>query len=79
MKSRPRFGRLALENGFITAKQLSEVLHEQKSQSKSAHKPFRKQIGVIFFEKGWMNSKQIEVVLKELFYTDTHDLSKPGT
>jgi len=69
MRAGSRFGKLALENGFITAQQLSEALHEQQSQGQSAHKTSRKQIGSIFFEKGWMNSKQIEVVLKELFYS----------
>ncbi len=61
----PRFGKIAVEMGFLTAKQLKDSLAEQAGDD-LANKP-HKLIGRIFYEKGWITDKQIELVLNELF------------
>ncbi len=61
----PRFGRLAVEKGFITPEQLKEAVTEQIDDNISG-RPHRV-IGTILFEKGWLTSEQLEGVLIELF------------
>ena len=66
-----RFGTIAVELGFITPEQLKQALSEQVDDN-LANNPHRV-LGVIFFEKGWMNYRQIEVVLNELFMAKDAD------
>ncbi len=61
----PRFGRLAVEKGYITAEQLKEAVSEQIDDNVSG-KPHRV-IGTILFEKGWLTNEQLEIILIELF------------
>lgn len=61
----PRFGRLAVEKGYITTEQLKEALSEQIDDNVSS-KPHRV-IGTILFEKGLLTSAQLEETLIELF------------
>lgn len=62
---RRRFGRIAVDMGFITPEQLKQALSEQVDDD-LLDNPHRV-IGRIFFEKDWMTYQQIEVVLKILF------------
>ncbi|MBF0559624.1 MAG: hypothetical protein HQL08_12690 [Nitrospirae bacterium] len=64
-KYSPRFGKKAVDLGFITTEQLKAALAAQVDDEMSGS-PHRV-IGSIFFEKGWMTYQEIEVVLKELF------------
>ncbi len=66
MKYIPRFGQFALDKGFVTEEQLNTALNEQISNDPSARLRPHKLIGEIFFEKGWMTSKQIEIVLTDI-------------
>jgi len=59
-----RFGVIAVSKGFVAADQLKEALTEQADDNLS-DRPHRL-IGRIFFEKGWMTDKQIDIVLNEL-------------
>ena len=59
-----RFGIIAVIKGFINADQLKEAFTEQADDNLSG-RPHRL-IGRIFFDKGWMTDKQIDVVLNEL-------------
>jgi len=59
-----RFGMIAVKKGFVTADQLKEALTVQADDNLSG-RPHRL-IGRIFFEKGWMTDKQIDLVLNEL-------------
>ena len=61
----PRFGKIAVDMGFITPEQLKLALSEQVDDNILGN-PHRV-IGSIFFEKGWMTYEEIEKVLKELF------------
>jgi len=61
-----RFGQLAVKRGFVTIKQLNEALSEQIANDPLHRLRCRRRVGEIFFEKGWMNSRQIQMVLKEL-------------
>ncbi|MGR3173880.1 MAG: hypothetical protein ACUZ8N_04710 [Candidatus Scalindua sp.] len=60
-----RFGVIAVHKGFVTADQLKEALTEQADDDLS-DRPHRL-IGRIFFDKGLMTDKQIDIVLNELF------------
>ena len=60
----PRFGKIAVEMGFITAEQLKEALAEQAEDNLSK-KPHRL-IGNIFFRNGWMTGEQIDIALNKL-------------
>ena len=60
----PRFAKLAVDKGFITADQAKEALAEQMDEDLS-NKPHRL-IGRILLEKRWLTSLQIEIVLNEL-------------
>jgi len=59
-----RFGVIAVSLGFVTIEQVVEALTEQVKDNftKKCHKI----LGEIFFEKGWMTSEQIELVLSNL-------------
>ncbi len=61
----PQFGKIAVDMGFVTAKQLKEALDEQVEENyfNGQHRL----IGRIFFEHGWITDKQIDIVLYELF------------
>ncbi len=61
----PRFGKIAVDKGFVTAKQLKVALVEQVEDN-IFNRPHRL-IGSIFFERGWITDKQIDIVLHELF------------
>jgi hypothetical protein len=60
-----RFGKMAVEMGFVTADQLKEALVEQFDDEISG-RPHRL-IGRILFEHGWITLKQIDKVLDKLF------------
>jgi hypothetical protein len=61
----PRFGKIAVDMGFVTAKQLNEALAEQ-AEDNIFNRPHRF-IGSILFEHGWITDKQIDIVLYKLF------------
>jgi hypothetical protein len=56
-----RFGKIAVDMGFINSKQLNVALAEQVEENyfNGHHRP----IGNILYEHGWMNNKQIDIVL----------------
>ncbi len=64
----PRFGKIAVDMEFITAKQLKEALVEQVEDdiSNKSHRL----IGQILLEKGWITDEQIDIVLNKLFKVD---------
>ena len=64
-KSIPRFGKIAVDMGFVTEKQLNKALAEQVGESLS-NKPHRL-VGKILLENGWITDEQIDIVLNELF------------
>ncbi len=57
----PRFGQTAVEKGFITIDQLKDALSIQVDDDVSGEE--HRFLGTILFEKDWMSSDQIEVVL----------------
>ncbi len=61
----PRFGKIAIDMGFVTAKQLKEAITEQVDDD-IADKPHRP-IGKILLENSWITKEKIAIVLKELF------------
>ncbi len=61
----PRFGKIAVDMGFITLNQLKEALVAQVDDNIS-NKPHRL-IGNILFVNGWMAHEQIDIVMNELF------------
>ncbi len=60
----PRFGKIAVHMGFVTAKQLKEAIAEQVEDD-LADNP-HKSIGMILFEHGLITDEQINIVLNEL-------------
>lgn len=60
-----RFGRLAVEMGFVSEKQLCWAMELQVRED-LRNQPHRV-IGQILFEQGWMTPRQIDQVLKRLF------------
>ncbi len=56
----PRFGRIAVDMGFVTREQVKEAIDEQIADD-IANKP-RRLIGEIFFDKGWITHQQITIV-----------------
>ena len=70
-KYSPRFGKIAVDMGFITTEQLKSALSEQVDDEIYGN-PHRV-IGSIFFEKGWMTYQEIEKVLKELLKEINND------
>ncbi len=61
----PRFGKIAIDMGFVTTKQLKEAIIEQVEDD-IAGKPHRP-TGKILLENSWITKEQIAIVLKELF------------
>ncbi len=61
----PRFGKIAVNMGFVTAKQVKVALAEQVEDN-FFNRPHRL-IGSIFFGHGWITDKQIDIVLYKLF------------
>ncbi len=59
-----RFGRIAVDMRFITAKQLKEAINEQVEDN-IFNRPHRL-IGSILFEHGWITKEQIDIVLKRI-------------
>ncbi len=60
-----RFGKIAVENGYLVAEQLQQALREQVDDN-LADRPHRV-IGAICFGHGWMTPAQIEEVLNLMF------------
>jgi hypothetical protein len=60
----PRFGQIAVEKGYITADQLKSALSIQVDENIAGVE--HRLLGTILFEKDWMSSEQIEVVLNLL-------------
>ncbi len=60
-----RFGKIAIDMGFVTAEQLTEAITEQAEDS-LYNRPHRF-IGYILSEKGWITNEQVEIVLDILF------------
>ena len=60
-----RFGQLAVKRGYVTKNQLNEALTEQVSNDPLHRLRSRRRLGEIFFERGWMDSRQIEAVLED--------------
>ena len=61
----PQFVEIAVDMGFITAKQLNEALVEQIEDDFS-NKP-RRLMGNILFEHGWITIEQVDFILNILF------------
>ena len=59
-----RFGKIALDMGFVTTKQLIETLTEQ-IEDDIAGKPHRP-MGQILLKNGLITQEQIDIVLKKL-------------
>ncbi len=57
----PQFGKIAVDMGFITEKQLKEAMVEEAEDSLS-NRPHRF-IRRILFEHGWITKKQIDIAL----------------
>ncbi len=60
-----RFGQRAVKRGYVTVNQLNEALTEQVSNDPIHRLRSGKRIGEIFFDRGWMDSRQIKAVLEE--------------
>ena len=60
-----RFGKLAVDMGFITPDQLCRAMEIQIKED-TGNRP-HKIIGQILFEQGWMTPPQIDRVLNRLF------------
>jgi hypothetical protein len=69
ISSFPKFGKISVSKGFVTEDQLNKALFEQTANDPALRLRPHKLLGEIFFEKGWMNSKQIALVLHELVVT----------
>lgn len=61
-----RFGAVATEMGFVTPEQVTQGLAEQLSINSSNRLRPPMLIGEIFFEKGWMTQKQIQMVIEKI-------------
>ncbi len=59
-----RFGKITVDMGFITVKQLKEAVAEQVEDD-LADKPHRF-VGNILLDNGWITKEQLDIVLKEL-------------
>jgi hypothetical protein len=60
-----RFGKVAVENGYLTAERLQLALGEQVKDN-LANRPHRV-LGAICFDHGWMTAAQIDEVLNLMF------------
>ena len=61
----PRFGKIAVDMGFVTEKQLNKALAEQVYEDLS--NKLHRSIGKILLENGWITDEQIYIVLNGLF------------
>ena len=61
----PRFGKIAVDMGLITADQMKEALVEQADDNIS-ERPHRL-LGRILLDKGWLTHKQIDTIMNEVF------------
>ena len=61
----PRFGKIAVEKGYVEVEQVKEALSEQLDDD-LANRPHRL-IGRIFLDKSLMTPQQIDEVLNEVF------------
>jgi len=63
-KYNPRFGQIAVENGYVSPEQVKQAVLEQIDDdlAKRSHRL----IGRIMLDNGWMTAPQIEKVLTEL-------------
>jgi len=59
-----RFGELAVKMGFISPGQLESALAWQEEESRANH---HRVLGLILFDEGWIETGQIEQVLKGVF------------
>lgn len=59
-----RFGQTAVEMGFITESQLKEALYCQVDENLSVQG--HRLLGAILFEKEWMTSDQVDMVMNTL-------------
>ncbi|MBC8417137.1 MAG: hypothetical protein KJ573_13090 [Proteobacteria bacterium] len=59
-----RFGTIAVEKGFITEEQLAEAIVMQVSDDMAGKE--HRLIGTILFEQGYLNAKQVDVVLRAM-------------
>jgi hypothetical protein len=66
LKLAHKFGQVAVEMGFVTPEQVTQVLSEQVSMDSSSRLRPPKLIGEIFSEKGWMTQKQIQMVMDRI-------------
>lgn len=66
-----RFGKLAVEMGYISQNQLFWAMQLQIEEDLS-NKP-HKVIGQILFEQGWMTPQQIDRVMNRLFESKEAD------
>ncbi len=64
MESCYRFGKIAIDMGFVTIEQVLIALIEQAMDNffKKSHKF----IGEILSERGWITSEQVKIVLNKL-------------
>lgn len=60
-----RFGKIAVDKGFLTADQLKDALVEQLNDN-LANRPHRV-LGAICFEHDWLTPGQIDQILNKLF------------
>ncbi len=60
----PRFGRVAVEMGHVSAGQVEEALAIQVEDARAGR--HHRVIGAILFGQGWMTPGQIEQVLNEM-------------
>ena len=70
IKEFPRFGKIAVDLGFITEEQLKTALNEQVGGNLS-NKPHTN-LGEIFLKKGWITYEQILAVLDKARETDSN-------
>jgi hypothetical protein len=61
----PQFGKIAVDMGFVTEKQLKQAIAEQTEDNLSNKPP--RLIGSILFKHGWITDDQIDIVVFELF------------
>lgn len=61
----PRFGKIAVDMGLITADQMKEALVEQADDDLS-EKPHRL-LGRVLLDKGWLTHKQIDSIMNKVF------------
>ncbi|WP_020678250.1 hypothetical protein [Geopsychrobacter electrodiphilus] len=60
-----RFGKIAVDRGYLLAEQLQQALREQVDDD-LVERPHRV-LGAICFDHGWMSPRQIDEVLNLMF------------